>query len=154
MRSTRASLLVPTVAAALVITASPARASGGPPVTQPDAVTVRIDSRAAHLDLGANDTDPDGDPLVFAGVDQPVPGIGIVDNSKTGGRQDVLVFASTLPRPGDAAPVAPGTYVVKTYISDGSNLAASTLAITVLPALKDSVTLTPRKRPGRAVVHN
>jgi hypothetical protein len=144
------------VVASLVVPAPASLASGLPPRTQPDAVTVRIDGREAHLDLGANDVDPEGDPLSFAGVDTAdahIPGVGIVDNTRTGGPQDVVVFASTIPRPGDTSAVVAGTYTVRTYMYDGSNLAASTLTIVVLPPLQDHVSV-ERKRPGRAVVHN
>jgi hypothetical protein len=132
----------------------PAHASGLPPVTQPDAVTVTIDSREAHLNLAANDSDPEGDPVVFGGIDHNIPGVGIIDNTKTGGPQDVVVFASTFPRPGDTSPVMPGVYQVKTFMNDGTGTSASTLTITVLPSPGDAVTVTKKMRPGRVVVRN
>lgn len=140
-------------AAVVLLPLSPVHASGQPPVCQPDAVTVTIDSREAHLDLGANDVDPEGDQVVYAGTDRNIPGVGIVDNTKTGGPQDIVVFASTFPRPGDTSTVVPGTYQVKTFMNDGSNLAASTLTITVLPSPGDLVDVT-RKKPGTVRVVN
>jgi hypothetical protein len=140
--------------APLVALSAPAHATGQVPVCQPDAVTVTIDSREAHLNLSANDFDAEGDPLSYAGTDRNIPGVGIIDNTKTGGPQDLVVFASTFPRPGDTSAVVPGTYEVKTFMSDGSNLAASTLTITVLPSPGDAVQLTRKKRPGRVLVHN
>jgi hypothetical protein len=140
--------------AAVVLPVSPAHASGLPPVTQPDAVTVTIDGREAHLDLGANDVDPEGEPVQFGGTDRHIPGVGIIDNTKTGGPQDVVVFASTFPRPGDTSPVMPGVYQVTTFMNDGTSTSASTLTITVLPSPGDAVELTKKRHRGQVVVHN
>jgi hypothetical protein len=139
--------------ASLGIDVSPAVASGGPPVTQPDAVTVTIDSREVHLDLAANDVDPEGDRISYVGTDRNIDGVGIVDDSR-GGRQDVVVYATTIPRPGDTAPIRPGVYQVTTYMNDGTSIAASTLTITVLASPGDAVNLTKKGRPGKMVVRN
>lgn len=142
------------VAPAWLVAGSPAHASGYPPITQPDAVTVTIDGREAHLDLAANDVDPEGESVRFAGTDGNLPhGVRIVDGSK-GTLQDTVVFASAFPGPTDPLPPTPGTYQVRTYMSDGSSLTASILTITVLPSPGDAVHLTKKHRPGRVVVHN
>ena len=145
------------MAASLVLPVLPvprAHATGLPPVTQPDAVTVTIDSREAHLDLAANDVDREGEPVRFGGTDRNIPGVGIIDNTKTDGPQDVVVFASTFPRPGDTSPVVPGTYQVTTFMNDGTGSSTSTLTITVLPSVGDAVSLSNKRRPGRVVVRN
>jgi hypothetical protein len=146
--------LLAIAAAAVVLPVSPAHASGLPPVTQPDAVTVTIDSREVHIDLAANDYDPEGEAVVYGGTDRNIPGVGIIDNTKRGGPQDVVVFASTFPRPGDTSPVVPGVYQVKTFMNDGSGTSASTLTITVLPSPGDAVVLTKKRRPGQVIVRN
>jgi hypothetical protein len=137
-----------------MLPASPAQAIGLPPVTQPDAVTVTIDSREVHLNLAANDVDPEGEPVQFGGTDRNIPGVGIIDNTRTGGPQDVVVFASTFPRPGDTSTVVPGVYQLQTFMNDGTSTSASTLTITVLPSPGDAVSLTNKRRPGHVVVHN
>jgi hypothetical protein len=138
----------------VTLSASPARASGQPPVCQPDAVTVSIDSREAHLNLSANDSDPEGDALQYAGTDGSDPhGVLIIDNSR-GGPQDVVVVATTIPGRTDPLPPTPGTYPVQTYIRDGTLGCSSTLTITVLPSPGDAVHVTKKKQPGRVLVHN
>jgi Big-like domain-containing protein len=54
---------VPLVAAATVLMASPAHAAtGSPPVTVPDQLSIHLDEQVV-VDLAANDSDPDGDPV-------------------------------------------------------------------------------------------
>ncbi len=140
--------------APLVALSAPAQATGQIPVCQPDAVTVTIDGREAHLNLSANDFDAEGDQLHYVGTDGSDPhGVRIIDNSR-GGPQDVVVFASTFPKPGDPVPPTPGTYQVVTYIRENTGGCSSILTITVLPSPGDSVHLTEKKRPGRVVVRN
>jgi hypothetical protein len=149
----RLTVLAATLVASLSVGVTPAHATGQRPVTQPDAVTVTIDSREVHIDLAANDVDPEGDRIVYYGTDRNINGVDIVDNSR-GGRQDVVVFASTVPRPGDTSPVQPGVYQVTTYMNDGTTSSASTLTITVLPSPGALVSLTKKGRPGKVVVRN
>ena len=128
-------------ASAVLLPAVPAHASGLPPVTQPDAVTVTIASRGVHVNVAANDYDPEGERIVFAGTDGILPaGVGVLSD-----RKDVLVYAS------DGA--VPGVYYVRTYVHDGNNLSPSTLTITVLPSPGDLVEVVAR-RPGRVRVLN
>ena len=65
-------------ASALVLPAAPAQASGLPPVTQPDAVSVTVGSRGVHVNVTANDYDPESEKLFFAGTDGILPyGVGL-----------------------------------------------------------------------------
>jgi len=157
LRAVPAALAVTALICAALVTAalppSPAHASGLPAQTQPDAVTVMIDSRAVHVDLGANDVDPEGDPVFYVGTDRNIPGVGILDTTGDDGRQDIAIFASTLPRPGDTSAVAPGVYRLTAYQSDGSNISAAALTITVLPSPGDAVEVVA-KQPGRIRVRN
>jgi hypothetical protein len=149
MTALRLTGLLAVAAAAVLLPVSPAHASGLPPVPQPDAVTVTIDSREVHIDVAANDYDPEGEKIVFAGTDGVLPpGVGILAD-----RKDVLVYASSFPAPGGTTGATPGTYVVKTYVHDGINLAATTLTLTVLPSPGDVVDVAT-KRPGRVRVLN
>jgi hypothetical protein len=136
--------------AAVMLPVSPAHASGQPPVPQPDAVSVTINSREVHIDLGANDYDPEGERVVFGGTDGILPsGVGILADRK----DVVVVYASSFPTPGGTTGATPGTYAVTTYVHDGTNLVASTLTITVLPSPGDLVEVVAQK-PGRVRVLN
>lgn len=84
-----------------------------PPVAAPDAVATPVNTPVT-LDVLANDTDPDGDPLTISSVTQPANGtVEIVDNT--------LIYT---PDPGFF-----GTFDVFTYtISDGRGGSATTNA--------------------------
>jgi hypothetical protein len=132
-----------------VLPAAPAHATGLPPVTQPDAVTVTIDSRPVQVDLTANDVDPEGDRLYFCGTTGTLPqGVRIL-----GGGRLTTIGASTLPGPGDTTGASPGTYIVDTIVCDDTSYVRTQLTITVLASPADSVTVTAG-RPGRARVRN
>jgi hypothetical protein len=135
----------------LALPAPGAHASGQPPVTRPDAVTVSVDSRPMVVDLTANDTDPEGDPLFYCGTsdDTPVPnGVGVV-----AGKKGTEVYASSFPGPGQTSGAAPGTYVVDAVVCDVTSQMRSLLTITVLPSPGDAVDVA-RKRPGRVRIAN
>jgi hypothetical protein len=141
--------LLAIAAAAMVLPASPAQASGLPPVTRPDAVTVTINSRVVVVNLTANDTDPEGDRLYSCGTTTTRPqGVGILE-----GNRNTQIYASTFPGPTDSAGASPGTYVVGTVVCDDTSVVPSTLTITVLPSPGDFVDIT-RKRPGKLRVFN
>jgi hypothetical protein len=141
---------------ALTTAAPPAHASGSPPVTQPDAVTVMIDSRDVPIDLAANDVDPEGDFVWFGGTEGTIPGVRVMSHSATGADQDVTVHAWGDPRESpDGFGAVPGTYQIRTAMHDGgSSIVLTTLTITLLPPLGDAVSLTKNRRPGRVLVHN
>lgn len=140
---TVAASLVAALVASLGMTLSPAAAAGDPPVTQPDAVTLTIESAWAHVDLAANDVDPEGDRMLYGGTTSPVPsGVGIVS-----AKDDLTdVYAVT--------GAVPGRYDVGTVVCDGVNCSPSTLTITVLPSPATAMTFEKKVRRGLALVSN
>ncbi|MGC0142330.1 Ig-like domain-containing protein [Pseudactinotalea sp. Z1732] len=91
-----------------------------PPVAVPDEVTVRPD-REVQVDVLANDTDPDGDRLVFGDPSIADDG-GLAD---VGIRDATVLFTS---------PSEPGTYLIQYLVSDrNGGEDVGTLSITVDP---------------------
>lgn len=107
-------------AAALLLGAPTAyAATGSPPVTAPDSVTLRA-GEGQVVDVTANDSDPDGEQLQVCRVG-PVPralrGTMVQDG-------ELIVLAS---------PRARGTYTLSYYACDVSYLTAGTLTVKVKP---------------------
>ena len=99
--------------ATATVSVTVAGAPNQPPVAAPDAVATPVNTPVT-LDVLANDTDPDGDPLTISGVTQPANGIVEILNN-------TLIYT---PNPGFF-----GAFDVFTYtISDGRGGTATTNA--------------------------
>jgi len=71
-----------TATATVAITVQPAIAVNHPPVAQNDSFTVAQDSTANSLNVLANDSDPDGDPLTIATVSAPAHGTATIAGNR------------------------------------------------------------------------
>jgi hypothetical protein len=106
-------------AALLLVTAGTAYATGSPPVTAPDHITLHA-GEATTVDVTANDKDPDGDQLQVCRLSD-VPH-ALRYSQVQGG--DLVVGATAR---------AHGTYSLTYYACDDSYLSAGTLTVTVKP---------------------
>jgi Big-like domain-containing protein len=108
--------------AAVVALASPAHAAtGSPPVTTPDHVTVHVGD-GEPVDVTDNDSDPDGDEL-------QVCRLGELPRALAG---SFVAQGDLFLVPG---PRARGTYTLTYYACDTSYLTAGTVTVTVKPPL-------------------
>ena len=100
--------------------ASAYAATGTPPVTHPDSVTIRA-GEGTVIDPVDNDADPDGDSLMVCRLGPDLPRALSQSSVRDG---DLLVAASKHAR---------GTYQLTYYACDASYLSAGTVTVTVKP---------------------
>jgi Bacterial Ig domain len=107
--------------AALLLPAPAAHAAtGSPPVTHPDTVTIHAGD-GALIDPADNDSDPDGDSLQVCRLGPDVPR-ALSQSFVQGG--DLIVSANRRAR---------GTYTLTYYVCDSSYLTAGTVTVHVEP---------------------
>jgi hypothetical protein len=107
--------------AALVLAAPAAHAAtGSPPVTHPDEVTLHA-GEGVMIDAADNDGDPDGDALQVCRIGPDVPRVLSHSFVEDG---DLVVVASRRAR---------GTYTLTYYVCDSSYLTPGTVTVHVKP---------------------
>ena len=112
--------------AALLLTAPAAHAAtGSPPVTHPDTVTIHAGD-GALIDPADNDSDPDGDSLQVCRLGPDVPRALSQSFVQGGG---LVVSANRRAR---------GTYTLTYYVCDSSYLTAGTITVHVGPPARPS----------------
>jgi hypothetical protein len=105
-------------AALLLVTPTAYAATGSPPVTTPDSVTMRA-GEGSVVDVTANDSDPDGDQLEVCRVGPFPRKVGALVQDG-----ELIVLPSRR---------AHGTYTLTYYACDQSYLTAGTLTVKVKP---------------------
>lgn len=116
----RSALGAGVLACALLVSAlGPAAAAGGAPVANPDSAVV-VTGQTVVVSPLANDSDPDGDPLILTAAAVATPGSGTAVLAGT----DVVV---------STAPGFLGAMLVDYTITDGTSLASSQITVTVTP---------------------
>jgi len=130
------------VAAAALATTSPSAyaATGSPPVTSPDHVTMHA-GEGTDFDLTANDTDPDGDELAVCRIGFDVP--RKLDVSIQQGRLVVIAKGS-----------ARGSYTFTYYACDTSYLTPGSVTVKVRPPAPTLEVIPLGPPPGKLRIIN
>jgi len=120
----RLTLLVATAAALATMSPLAYAATGSPPVTHPDTVTIRAGENI-QLDLTDNDGDAEGDSLAVCRLGADLPR-KLSHSYITDG--DLML---------ESSPLARGAYTFTYYACDESYLTAGTVTVRVKPPLPD-----------------